>query len=100
VSFGRCFIKTKLPDVFRESVVLLGQRSILISASLHDFPPVLLYAIGEEFKVRSSVATNWRRAILGELNRLYEPDSAEVGKELIGHDAQEQDVRPASDRGS
>jgi fermentation-respiration switch protein FrsA (DUF1100 family) len=29
VSFVRRFIKANLPDVFRESVVLLGQRSML-----------------------------------------------------------------------
>src|ERR1019366_2795882 len=33
-------------------------------------------------------ATNWRRGIVGELNRNYEPDSAVVPNGLFGRDAQ------------
>jgi hypothetical protein len=38
--------------------------------------------------VRSSVCNNWRRGIVGELNRNYEPDSAVVPNGLFGRGAQ------------
>ena len=38
--------------------------------------------------MKSSGTAEWRRGILGELNRIYEPDSAVVPKGLFGRVAQ------------
>jgi len=43
---------------------------------------------GKESSGRSSGTANWRRGILGELNRIHEPDSAVVPKGLFGRGAQ------------
>ena len=44
--------------------------------------------IGKETTGRSSWAGVWWRGILGELNRIYEPDSAVFPKGLFGRGAQ------------